>query len=166
MKLYEVSSEKKKGTYAAVKFCKKTKDALKELAEKFDIPKPLGTSKFHTTLIYSEKYLPELRSLGKLDEPFSGTPIKCESWGTQEGTNALVLTFKSPDLVKRHKSLMKEHDATWSHPTYKPHVTLSYDCGDFDMKDINKYLQNAPFYLSMVKEYHEDLNLDWANDNG
>jgi len=165
MKLYEVSSEKKKGTYAAVKFCKKTKDALKEMAKEFDVPKPLGSSKFHTTIIYSEKYLPELESLGKLDKPLIGIPIKCESWETQEGTNALVLTFKSPELTKRHKSLMKEHDAEWSHPTYKPHVTLSYDCGDFDMGNINKYLKGEPFSIKMVNEYHEDLNLEWAKDN-
>ena len=165
MKLYEVSNKKKKGTYAGMKFCKNTKDSLKDLIREFKVPKPLGVSKYHTTLVYSEKYLPDYKPLGKLGTPLVGVPVECDKWETQDGSNALVLTFKSPELSKRHKSLMKEHDAKWGYPTYTPHVTLSYDCGDFDVKDINKHLQGEPFSIKMVNEYHEDLNLDWVKDN-
>jgi len=166
MKLFEISSEKRKGTYAGMRFCQETKKNLKELTNQFEVPEPLDVKEYHTTLLYSEKFLPEYKAQGKLDNPYDGTPVKCESWETQEGNNALVMTFKSPELSKRHSYLMKEHKATWGYPTFKPHVTLSYDCGDFCVKEINKYLKDAPFSINMVKEYHEDLNLDWAKENG
>lgn len=168
--LTEQSSEPEtKGTYAAVKFDKKTTDALKKYMVDNDIPNPLRREKMHTTLLYSRKYCPDYEPLGKIDPPWIGEPLEFEVWKSKpkdggEGSNCLVLRFKCEQLDKRHEKLMKELDATYDFPDYKTHITLSYDIGDMDWKDlpdIKKYLSE----IVIVEEYGEDLDLDWAGKN-
>jgi 2'-5' RNA ligase len=60
---------------------------------------------------------------------------------------------------------MKKHDATYDFPEYKPHITLSYDIGDLDEKnlpDIGKYVDE----IGIDEEYGEDLDLNWAKNKG
>jgi hypothetical protein len=74
------------------------------------------------------------------------------------------MKFKCEELNARHKELMDEHDATYDFPEYKTHVTLSYDIGDMDetkLPDVIKTIGE----MKIVKEYGEDLDLDWAKNN-
>jgi hypothetical protein len=82
---------------------------------------------------------------------------------TQEGANCLVLEFYTPDLVKRHESLMSKYNLTYDFDSYIPHTTLSYSSGDFEIPDDIDF--KALGQLHIVKEYHEALNLDWAKEN-
>lgn len=170
MKLYELMETKsdERGTYSAVKFDKSTVDSLQDYIKENDIPNPIAASKMHTTVLYSRKYCPDYKPQGEISPPWIGTPDGLEVWETKgklrdEPTKrCLVLKFKCDKLSQRHKDLMKEHDATYDFPDYKPHITLSYDIGDMDEKelpDVSKFLSK----IKIVSEYGEDLDLDWAD---
>lgn len=151
------------GTFVGVHLSKKSKDALAEAAAKMKVPNKLRRDKMHATLIYSRKYLPEFKAKGKFDEPLTATPDKLEIFPSQDGnSNVLVVRLDAPDLVKRHKEIMKEHGATYDFDEYKPHITLSYNVGDFDpdAHDIKEHMDDPT--IEIVDEYQEDLDLDWA----
>lgn len=166
MKLMEVA--KKQGCYAGVKFDKDTKHAIMEYMKEAHIPNALPASKLHTTLLYSRVPCPNYKPIEKVD--YVGEPDEFVIWDTQavggKGTaRCLVLKYKCPDLVARHKALMKEHKATFDYPEYTPHITLSYDIGDMkisDFPDVQKHLGT----IHTTGEYFEPLDLDWANSKG
>lgn len=164
--LYEKESEK--GTYAGIRFDADTKRALQEFIHDNKIPNSVRPDKLHSTLLYSRKYLPDYKPAGKLQPALVGEPIKFDVWETNgEGgpkTKCLVVQFNCPDLEKRHKELMKEHDATYDYPEFKTHVTLSYDIEDLDVKSLPDASTIGP--LHMVEEYGEDLDLNWAKSKG
>lgn len=163
MKLTEITEGKmQKGTYAGVHFSKKTQKSLEQYCKANEIPNSVPREKFHTTLLYSRKHLPDYKAQGTFETPLIGKPMKFEIWKSQEGNNCLVLTFKCKALEDRHHELMDLHKATYDFPTYKTHVTLSYDVGDFDL---NKLDVNGIGDLEIAEEYQENLNLNWAKDN-
>lgn len=172
MKLHEIfmeaeSTKTTKGTYAGVYFDEDTKQVVQKFIKDNDIPKPVNVDKLHTTLLYSRKFLPEYEALGELDEPLIGTPDELVVWKTQgDGdkppSNCLVLKYDCPDLVSRHKELMKEHGATFDYEEYNPHITLSYDIGDLDIDELTD-VKKAIKRVVICEEYGEDLKLDWAH---
>ncbi len=170
MKLHELKEAlKKKGTYAGVRFCDNTKDAIQAYMDENNIPNMLDKEKLHSTLLYSRKHCPDYTPAGNVS--MVGVPKEFDVWNTQapEGSGkdtsrALVLKYECPELEQRHMSLRKEHGATHDFPDYTPHITLSYDIGDTDvdqLPDISKFLSQ----INIVKEYGEDLDLDWASAN-
>ena len=164
MKL-EKLTEGKKGTYAGVRFDDDTKKRIVSFIEKNKIPNPVPVNKIHTTVLYSRKHLPNYKPQEKVN--FVGKPKKFDVWETQSDkdgktSNALILTYDSPELVKRHKLLMDEHEATFDFDKFEPHITLSYNIGDLDISKLNPAgIGN----LKIVSEYGEDLDLDWAKSN-
>ena len=167
MKLRELMEDVSKGTYAGVYFDEDTKKAVKKYLEDNDIPKPVNVDKLHTTLLYSRKFLPDYIPGGMYDKPLIGTPVELVVWKTQgdegkEPANCLVMKYDCPELVDRHKSLMKEHGATFDYPEYTPHITLSYDIGDMDVDSLSDIKETIK-QVGIVEEYGEDLQLDWAH---
>lgn len=168
MKLKELFEAEKKlpGTYAGVLFDDGTKNAIITYCKKNNIPNVPNKNKLHTTVLYSKKPCPDFKPLGEIKPPITGEPVGFDVWNTQpdeKGKTAriLVLTFKCPKLVARHKALMKEHGATFDFDEYKPHITFSYDIGDMDIKDLPRFNHG----INIVEEYHEDLDTDWATNN-
>lgn len=159
--------EETRGTYAAVNFSKETTDAIKQYMKDNDIPNALAEDKIHTTVLYSRKYCPDYKPLGKIDPPWVGKATNFDVWKTRpkdggEGSNCLVLQFKCEELNERHEKLMKEHEATYGFPDYKTHISFSYDIGDMDWKKLPKFEGK----ITIVEEYGEDLDLDWAKNKG
>ncbi len=131
------------------------------------IPQRVQSSKLHSTVLYSKKYLPNYKAQGELETPIIGTPKKFSVWETQpdkdgETANSLVLQYDASELVAHHQKLMKEHGATYDFDEYKPHVTLSYNIGDLD---ISKLDPSNIGNINIVSEYGEDLDFDWAKNN-
>ena len=169
MKLEEISlmEEAKKGTYAAVSLSTHAVVELMKYIKDNDIPKWVKPSNLHTTLLYSRKHLQDFKPRGKLKDPIIGTPTELVVWETSADdgvppTNCLIMKFDSPALVKRHQDLMKEHGGTFDYDEYEPHVTLSYDIGDLDIKKLPDVKKAIPTVVFDV-EYGEDLMLGWAN---
>ena len=150
-----------RGTYAAVIFSEETIKALKELQEKLDVPNPVDESDFHTTLLFSRKHLPNYQPLGELSPVQTADDIdyRLELWPTSsESKTCCVLLFDSNWLSERHQTLMDEHGATYDFPTYTPHITLSYDVGDWKPEEMTVELNNQRV-ITMVEEYSEPLEL-------
>ncbi len=165
MKLNEITKNKKTpdGTYAGLKFSKKTQTALTKYIKTNNIPNPLDTAKIHSTLLYSRNYLPEYKPAGKIDPAWVGKPDHFSIFESNpknggDGSNCLVLEFVCAKQSARFDELMKAHDATYDFDEYKPHITLSYSVGDFDYKSLPKFEES----LEIVEEYSTDLDLDWA----
>lgn len=164
---YTFEAEKKTGSYAGVHFDEDTLKRIKAFSVKNEIPQRVQSRKLHSTVLYSKKYLPNYKAQGKLKAPIVGRPKKLSVWETQpdkggETANSLVLQYDAPELVARHKELMKEHDATYDFDTFKPHVTLSYNIGDLD---ISKLDPSSIGNINIVSEFSEDLDFNWAKNN-
>lgn len=82
----------------------------------------------------------------------AGGPRQMEQFG-----EARVLLFASEELKWRHERI-KEAGATWDHPEYQPHVTISYDPDAPDIADIEPYTGPMIFGPEIFKEVKED----WA----
>lgn len=169
MKLQDVMEAKKEklGTYAGVRFCDDTIKRIKTFIEENEIPQPVPDNKLHTTVLYSRKHLPNYQAAGDLEKPYEGVPTEFDIWESQpdekgDRSNCLVMQYDCDPLVERHKSLMKEHGATFDYDEYKPHVTLSYSVGDLNLSNLNPS-DIGP--INIVNEYQEDLNLDWAKNH-
>jgi hypothetical protein len=167
MKLMEDADQK--GTYAGTYFDNDTVEAIRAYVAENKIPKPVNMDKLHTTLLYSRKYLPNYEAAGRYDEPMIGTPLELVVWKTQgDGdkapANCLVMKYDCPELVQRHKDLMREHGATFDYDEYTPHITLSYDIGDMDIGGMPD-IKDAIVRVVVAEEYGEDLNLNlsWAS---
>ena len=168
MKIKEIlEAEKKKGTYAGAHFSEATKKALGQYCKDNNIPNAINPDKFHTTILYSRKYLPEYKAAGVYDPMMVGKPKDTfHAWKTSpsdpnaEKTNCLVLPFDCEALNARHKELMDTHGGTYDYDEYKTHVTLSYNVGDLDVEKLPPFGGD----IEIVDEYQEDLNLDWAKN--
>ncbi len=161
--------ESTKGSYAAVTFSDATVKRLVKFCADNNIPKALKPHKYHTTLLYSKKHLPDYEAQGKLKKPWIGTPARFDVWDTQpkkdggETTRCLVLVYKCKALEDRHNELMDEHGATYDFDQYHSHITLSYDIGSLKIKGLTDKIGDIGD-IEIVNEYGEDLNLDWAID--
>lgn len=155
------------GTYAGARFSDDSRALIRKYIEKNQIPNSPDDEKLHSTILYSRKYLPDYEAQGTYDPAMKATPTGTEIWPSQpdeEGNRkrCLVLKFDAPDLVARHESLMKKHDALYDFDEFKPHVTLSYDVGEnFDEDNLPEFEEE----LEITHEYSEDLNTDWARGN-
>jgi len=172
MKLKKLINEEKeaKGTYAGVLLSQDDEDRIISIVKEMGIPNPIPRNDIHITLLYSRKVLPNYKPADSLD--IWSYPTEFHIFNGQDGKDILVLKLNSPDLVKRHKELMKEHGATYDFPEYIPHITLSYDLEDYmnnekDRKQaINeKFKSLLPKEIYLTREYEEELNLDWEDNN-
>lgn len=170
MKLQTLLEEDhKKGTYAGVRYDKATTDAIAKYIKENNIPNAIKPDKIHTTLLYSRKHCPNYIPGGMYKTPIIAKPKDFVVWQTSPTsgpkTRCLVLKLESPELVKRHNELMKEHEASYDYDEYQPHVTLSYDIGDIEIDDLPD-IRSTLKQLSVVEEYGEELDLDWAKSKG
>lgn len=82
----------------------------------------------------------------------AGGPRQMEQFG-----EARVLLFASDELKWRHERI-KDAGASWDHPEYQPHVTISYDPDAPDIADIEPYTGPLIFGPEVFAEIKED----WA----
>lgn len=165
--LYEMKQQK--GTYVGVKFDKETVDAISKYIKDNNIPNAIKPDEIHTTLLYSRKHCPNYIPGGMYKKPIIATPKEFTVWETNPDagtkTKCLIVKLNCPELVDRHNELMDEHDATFDYDKYQPHVTLSYDIGDIDVKDLPD-ISDTVKEFKIIEEYGETLQLDWAKTKG
>ena len=149
------------GTYAAVKFDQATKKAIHRYCAIADIPNMIHPDKLHSTLLFSDVDLPKYRPAEQYLLPLVAYPIGMAVWNTTndagEIDKCLVVLLDCPPLVARHQALMLEHEATYSFPTYQPHVTLSYNVGELNIESLPFFDGYVP-HIVITGEYKEELN--------
>lgn len=158
------AEERENGTYTAVNFSKESRKALSKSLKNMGIPNRHPSDKFHCTVMYSLNPLHEWEQANqeptKFDPPKKFRVTEFEIFTTQSDTNALVLRGECDYLNERHEMIKREHDAEYSHDEYKPHVTVSYDCGDIDVDELD--MSEVPEYLDIIEEYTEPVNTNYA----
>jgi hypothetical protein len=155
MKLNEIVTPPA-GTYVGTVFDNNTKKELRQLMIDLKIPNRTPSKRLHSTIIYSKKHIPDFETTTE-GYPKTATCRKFHIFDTRDGNRALVLILDCQSLVDRHNEIMQNSDATYDFPRYIPHITLSYDCADFDPES---YKGTFPSIV-ITGEYAEDLKLDW-----
>jgi hypothetical protein len=154
--------EKKPGTYVGAKFTPSTVARLKHFAKKHEIPNYLDSDKYHSTIIYSRKHVPDLSIEEKLVEKWIGKPDKLELFETGNGSKALVMLYVCDEQTKLHHHIRSTTCATHDYPEYKVHVTLSYDIEDYDQDKLEELPLHTIGDLEIHLLYTEELSTDWA----
>lgn len=88
---------------------------------------------------------------GGLTIPVGG-PRLVEKFG-----DATVLLFASSALSWRHED-MKRQGASWDHPEYQPHVSISYKAGDLDLGAVEPYRGE----IILGPEIFEEIDEGWS----
>ena len=146
---------KGKPTFVGVRLDGDTMQRISEFAK--DVPNPVSKGEMHITVVYSRAPI-EVVEQGAIDPAMEFTPKQLSIFPSQSGAKCLVLEISCDDIVNRHQRFM-DNGASYDYAEYKPHITLSYDCGDFDPASLQ--LENLVGPLRYNFEYAHDLNLDW-----
>jgi hypothetical protein len=148
-----------KGTYVGLKFSNETVDSIIKVAKSLNIPNVVTTNDIHCTLMYSRNYLEGYEAPREVS--YETLIANFETFG--QNKEILVIKLISQDLSNRHKFLMKEFNGTYDYDKYIPHVTLSYNIGDFDINSIDINDFNG-IDFTVIKEYSEDLDKKYNDD--
>lgn len=138
------------GVYLAAYFDLVSSTELGEWCSKNNIPNQCCDSSFHVTIVYSRNPI-DIEPCHTVDIPIYPENYHLECWDTKSG-KTLVLVLSSKYLSLRFDHAMSL-GASYDYDEYKPHVTLSYDIGDFDWTTLKK----PQVFLNIAGEYMEPL---------
>ncbi len=164
MKLIELREMAPRGTYFGVKPTKETIKAMREFMGDHRIPNPVTDDTLHATVVYSRTFV-GAQPLGKLDPTWKAKFHEYDLFPTSakinesdsEPNKCLVVKFHCPEIHDRHHFLRKHHGASHDFPTFDPHMTMSYNAGDFDHTNLPDY--DGPHEFE--EEYSEPLKIGW-----
>ena len=108
----------------------------------------------HVTIAFSRRAVDWMQA-GSDWEPEimvgEGGPRLMEQFG-----EARVLLFGSSTLSWRHEAIKRQTGATWDHPEYQPHITISYDPYAPDLAEIEPYTGRILLGPEVFQEVKED----------
>lgn len=148
------------GVFVGVKLSEKSLDEIVDFIEEQKIPNPITRDEIHITLIYSKKEFSrdEWGDSG-LSINEMATPLQFAYFGQDK--NCLVMLLESQYLFKRNYEITKNYGAISDYPQYTPHITLSYDCPNFQPN-----FSQFPSILELTAEHATALDDDWTNQKG
>lgn len=119
----------------------------------------LKADDLHVTIAYSRAPLDWMKIPStwedKIEIPEGGARLM-EKFG-----EARVLLFSSNHLRWRHEEIL-EAGASWDHPEYQPHVTISYDPDSPDLSKVQAYQGR----IVLGPEVFAEVDEDWAEKKG
>ncbi|MBA9034943.1 anti-CBASS protein Acb1 family protein [Rhizobium leguminosarum] len=113
----------------------------------------LPTDDLHVTITFSRKPVNWMEMGSAWDDEVKiprGGPRLMEKFG-----EARVLLFASNMLQWRHREMV-ELGASWDHPEYQPHITISYDEEAPDLANVEPYQGEIVLGPEVFKEVFED----------
>lgn len=127
------------------------------------VPNVLDKGYFHVS------YLSSLNKTNiKFDENVHhiATIDRLAVWKTKDKKNCLVLIVKSDEISKYHE-LILNHGVKDMYPNFIPHISISYDIGDFDYKTLK--LVNDDILIDIMYKLELSLKsgshaLTWKRD--
>lgn len=154
------------GKYVGIRFTPDTKATLRQIIDTEGVPNPINPEKLHSTVACSRgNNIPGYEVDGKFEEP-EEAEIDCFTiFPSQDGKNCLVAKLSAPTLVDRHNKTM-QHGANYDYDEYIPHVTLSYDAGEWDessLDDLTKKYKGIK--LLADEEYEEEIREDFGKSS-
>lgn len=156
MKLEDVILEAVKtgGTYVAVSLDPDDAKKLFDYYAKFNVPDMLDVDDYHITIAYSSKKFEPVLIKDLSDVP-AVIPEEHKIFTGKSDKNCLVLVVKSEWLYDQFDKCT-ELGAKFDYDKYSPHITISYDIGDFDIKKVKLPTIKA----KLAKHYTEELVLN------
>lgn len=151
----------KKATPRTLYVCRKVKNAAEIIrwakGEGFETTVP--KDEMHVTIAYSRTAVDWMKITEDYFSSEDGSiEIKpgsvriVEPLGTE---GAVVLMFNSSHLAYRHEDI-KRMGASWDHPEYQPHITITYDAGDLDLSEVEPYRGKIVLGPELFEEVNED----------
>lgn len=151
LKLVE-SEEKKKGTYSSFQLSDNTSKKLHNWLEKYKIENLVEIDKYHVTVTYSRKAVPEISKLN----PKLPIKVKAIGWDIF-GDDLLVLKLDSTKLGAVYDANI-DMGATSDYDEYIPHISVAANYTGELPKEV-------PAFLIVLEEYIvEELDLDYSYD--
>lgn len=155
-RLYEDTED---GTFVGLKLYSQDAQRLHQFALDNEIPNPEPVDRLHVTVLFSKTVVPDIKPWGLLKKGMFGMPKEARIFGEGD-EKALVIVLDAPDIVKRHKQLLSMYkEAEHSHDEFIPHVTLSYNAGDFDPQTLDL---SSLGMITLVEEYTNDIDSGWS----
>lgn len=166
MKLNEITQpiNPPKGTFVGVKLDAASKQKILAMMAKLKLQEPIPEDKLHSTLVYSDKKsldgFASNSSFGEDNYP-KVKPVNFNVFPNSQnpGTGCLVMELDSDYLHSRHDEIVSKYDVQEKFPTYRPHITLSYNYAG-EPPD-GKHLQDLG-ELNIESEYDEPINDNFA----
>jgi uncharacterized protein len=115
----------------------------------------LPADDLHVTVAFSRTPLDWMKVGESWEETIevpAGGPRLMEKFG-----EARVLLFSSGSLKYRHEQII-EAGASWDHPEYQPHITISYGADAPDLADIEPYTGK----IILGPEVFAEVDLGWS----
>lgn len=137
-----------RGTYIAVNPVNSTRALLADWLLDNPIPNPISPKEMHVSLLYSRTPIRPTLSTNE----FHADAVKFKVFKDSNGLNALAVVLDAPEITQRHEHFIRL-GATHDFPTYVPHLTVSYDIGDFNISD----LELPYFHLLFCGEFAREL---------
>lgn len=119
--------------------------------------KPLSKDDLHVTLAFSKQKF-DVSNLSPERDKLLVENDKRTLLFLGEDKKALVLKIQSDELSARHEEF-KAAGASWNWPSYQPHITISYDASDIDLKKIVPFSEKIEF----GKEIFAEIDEEWKN---
>jgi phage-related protein (TIGR01555 family) len=113
----------------------------------------LAADDLHVTIAFSRTPIDWFKvwQSGPRVEIPPGGPRLMERFG-----GATVLLFRSDELAWRHKEFC-DLGASWDHPEYQPHITISYAAADADLSKVEPYQGK----IVLGPERFAEIDEDW-----
>ena len=149
------------GTFVAVRFAEESIEALIKFAEYYEVPNLLEPKDYHCTVVYSRKPLNNVPIEKPIEPQWIAYPVCFDVFLSRSDMNegpdsrCLVLVIYSEEMNERHTHLREVEGASHDYPSYIPHITLSYDIGDYDISKLGG-VDCLP-QIQIVREYSEEL---------
>lgn len=161
MRLNELVLQSPRGAYFGIRPTQATINSIIEFMRHYDVPEPVTPDKMHATVVYSRQFC-SARPLGKLDPPwqgmFTGYNLFPRNVEEEPTPMCLVMEFDCPQLHARHHELRTVHGASHDFPDFRPHMTMTYNVGDYDHNVLPPY--DGPHEFDI--EYSEPLDTKWV----
>lgn len=160
MRASEISSTAQ-STYCAIQFTEQSSQDIVDFASSHDVPNVIDVEKVHCTVLYSKKPISGFVALGDKVPQYEIAFSRYDVFRDRKsGNNSLVMVLDCDELIEHHTEYMDQYGASWDFPTYIPHITLSYDIGDFDVSKLPPYDGD----IIADHEYAEPLDVEWKDN--
>ena len=114
------------GTYAKLVLNQESQNKITAIATLINLENYARPNDLHATVIYSRYECSDVENI-PVALPIKANGVSFEIFTNADKTNCLVLLLDSLEMQDLHEKCKIEYGATHDYPSYKPHLTLSYD---------------------------------------
>lgn len=123
-------------------------------------PSTLAASDLHVTIAFSRTPIDWMKVGSPWSDDSKGnlTVVPGGARMMEQFGDATVLLFNSSALSWRHEDI-QSLGASWDHPEYQPHITISYDAKGMDLSKVVPYRGQ----IELGPEIFAEVDDDWKN---